>query len=46
VTLAAASVPELGARAAEALLDEVTVAPSEQAELTAAILSRTLSLLR
>jgi DICT domain-containing protein len=46
VTLAEESMPELGARSAEALLDEVTAAPSEQAELTAAILSRTLSLLR
>jgi DICT domain-containing protein len=46
LTLAAQSVPELGAQGRGALLDEVTSAPSEQAELTAAILSRTLSLLR
>ncbi len=46
LTLATESVPELGAHGTGALLDEVTSAPSEQAELTAAILSRTLSLLR
>jgi DICT domain-containing protein len=46
VTLAAAALPELGSRGTDALLDEVIAAPSEQAELTAAILTRTLSLLR
>jgi len=46
VTLAAAALPELGSRGTDALLDEVIAAPSEQAELTAAIRTRTLSLLR